>query len=176
MEKSNAELDEKIIELDRIRELEEPRPPAFSDEALALRFAELHADDLRYVAAWGKWLIVGRRALAVRRDAGRPTTWCAKFAATLPAQCNKPKLASALAQRQDRRGRRAAWRAPIAGSPPSVDQWDADPGLINTRAGGSICATAITAATGMRLHDEDHGSRARSANAPRRHGMLSLTG
>lgn len=29
--------------------------PIFSDEYLALRFAGEHADDLRYVAAWGKW-------------------------------------------------------------------------------------------------------------------------
>ena len=33
-----------------------PLGPAFSDEALALRFAERHANDLRYVAAWSKWL------------------------------------------------------------------------------------------------------------------------
>jgi hypothetical protein len=31
-------------------------PPAYSDEALALRFANLHKDDLRYVAAWNCWL------------------------------------------------------------------------------------------------------------------------
>ena len=30
--------------------------PAFSEEALALRFAEGHAADLRYVAKWGSWL------------------------------------------------------------------------------------------------------------------------
>jgi putative DNA primase/helicase len=29
--------------------------PAFSEEALALKFAERHACDLRYIAAWGKW-------------------------------------------------------------------------------------------------------------------------
>ena len=34
----------------------DPRPPAFSDEALALRFAERHERDLRYVAAWGRWI------------------------------------------------------------------------------------------------------------------------
>src|SRR5215217_4542139 len=34
----------------------EDRPPAFTDEALALRFAERHEADLRYVAAWGRWL------------------------------------------------------------------------------------------------------------------------
>ena len=31
-------------------------PSAFSDDLLALRFAERHAGDLRYVAKWGKWL------------------------------------------------------------------------------------------------------------------------
>ena len=31
-------------------------PPAYSDEALALRLADLHEDDLRYVAAWSCWL------------------------------------------------------------------------------------------------------------------------
>ena len=30
--------------------------PAFSEDALALRFSKRHADDLRYVAAWSKWL------------------------------------------------------------------------------------------------------------------------
>jgi D5 N terminal like len=30
--------------------------PPFCDEALALRFAARHADELRYVAEWGKWL------------------------------------------------------------------------------------------------------------------------
>ena len=33
------------------------RPPAFSDEALALQFAERHANDLRFVAAWNRWLV-----------------------------------------------------------------------------------------------------------------------
>ena len=33
------------------------RPPAFTDEALALCFAEQHVHDLRYVAAWSKWLV-----------------------------------------------------------------------------------------------------------------------
>ena len=49
----------------------DPRPPAFTDEPLALQFAELHADDLRYVAAWGKWLPLDGAGLAVRRHAGR---------------------------------------------------------------------------------------------------------
>ena len=40
----------------------EARPPEFSDENLALRFAWMHAGDLRYVAKWGRWLVWdGRR-------------------------------------------------------------------------------------------------------------------
>ena len=32
---------------------EDPRPPEFTDEALALRFADQHQDDLRYTSQWG---------------------------------------------------------------------------------------------------------------------------
>src|SRR5712671_3545283 len=48
--KSNTELNAQVIPFD------EQRPPAFTDEALALRFAEIHAGNLRYVAAWRRWL------------------------------------------------------------------------------------------------------------------------
>src|ERR1700733_6953752 len=34
----------------------ETRPPAFSDEAIAVRFAQRHAREWRFVAAWSKWL------------------------------------------------------------------------------------------------------------------------
>jgi hypothetical protein len=33
------------------------RPPEFSDDALAATFADRHKNNLRYVAAWGRWLI-----------------------------------------------------------------------------------------------------------------------
>lgn len=38
-------------------EVVDARPPEFSDEALALRFAAKHAADARFVAAWGRWLL-----------------------------------------------------------------------------------------------------------------------
>ncbi len=47
----------RVIEGVRVQEVEDPRPPEFSDECLALRFAEAHAKDLRFVDMWGKWLI-----------------------------------------------------------------------------------------------------------------------
>ncbi len=35
----------------------ETKAPAFSEDAIALKFTERYGDDLRYVALWGKWLI-----------------------------------------------------------------------------------------------------------------------
>ena len=54
----------KVIRLHDGREGEDEAPatpadvaaPAFSEEALALLFADLHADELRYVAKWGTWM------------------------------------------------------------------------------------------------------------------------
>jgi putative DNA primase/helicase len=100
---------------------------------LALRFAERHADRLRYVAAWRKWII-----------------WdgtCWRFDDTLHAfdlvrracrevanECGKPKIAVAIAsaktvaavERLAKSDRRIA---------ATTDQWDADPWLLNTPGG-----------------------------------------
>ena len=112
---------------------DDARPPAFSDEALALAFAEKHSHDLRYVAAWAKWL------------SWRETHW--RFDETLRAfdlsravcrdaaiRCNKPKIASMIAssktvaavERLAKADRRLA---------ATIDQWDADPWLLNTPGG-----------------------------------------
>ena len=115
------------------RSRQEMQAPAFSDEALALRFAERHADDLRYVAAWGRWL------------SWTGTHW--KFDDTMKAfdlareicrkaasECNKAKIASIIAsaktvaaiERLAKADRRLA---------ATVDQWDSDPWLFNTPTG-----------------------------------------
>ena len=36
-------------------ELADARPPEFSDEALAQRFANRHGDELRFIAKWSQW-------------------------------------------------------------------------------------------------------------------------
>jgi putative DNA primase/helicase len=113
--------------------LDQALPPAFSDEALALRFAERHASDLRFVAKWSKWLQwTGKHwrfddtlhafhlARALCREAA--------------AECNKPKIPASVAsakteaavERLARADRRLA---------ATVDQWDADPWLLNTPDG-----------------------------------------
>jgi hypothetical protein len=75
---------------------EEIRPPAFSDDALALRFIDQHKDTLRYVPSLGKWL---------RWDGKR---WCfderliapdrmRKICRAAAAECNQAKLAKLIA-------------------------------------------------------------------------------
>jgi putative DNA primase/helicase len=109
--------------------------PEFSDDALALRFADQHADELRYVAVWAKWMHYNEkvwrpddtldsydRARAICRDAavraGRNTT---RFAATLASA----KTVAAI-ERLARSDRRLA---------ATINQWDADPWLLNTPGG-----------------------------------------
>ena len=116
----------------RQHELDQARIPKFSDEALALEFAKIHANDLRYVKAWGKWLRWdGVRwqfdeTLAVF-DLVRAI--CRKAA----CQCSR-KQAKALASAKTvaavaglvRSDRRLAAKS---------DQWDIDPWLLNTPGG-----------------------------------------
>lgn len=107
--------------------------PAFSDEALALQFAERHAGNLRYVAGWGKWLSwTGTHwrfddtlhAFDLVRQIIRETA----------ATCNRRKDAIAIAsaktvaavERLTKTDRRLA---------ATVEQWDADPFLLNTPTG-----------------------------------------
>ncbi len=151
-------------------EVFEPRPPAISDEALALRFAELHAHDLRYVAAWGKWLSwTGTHwqfdetlrafdmARAICRDAA--------------SACNKSKIAAMLAsaktvaavERLAKSDRRIA---------ATIDQWDSDPWALNTLKGVIDLRTGL-----IRSHRPDDYMTKITAVAPGgdcRAGLLSL--
>jgi putative DNA primase/helicase len=123
----------KVIAIGERIEAIDLRAPAFSDEALALRFAERHANDLRYVAAWDKWL------------SWTGTHW--RFDDTLhafdlarhicrevAASCNKAKIATTLASAKTVASVRSLARADrrIAAT---VDQWDCDPWLVNTPGG-----------------------------------------
>jgi putative DNA primase/helicase len=112
---------------------EEIRPPAFSDEALALNFAAEHAEKLRYIAAWSKWHVWdGKRWRAddtrlafdmVRRE-------CRKSA----RGCNQDNVAKALASAKTVAAveRLATADRRLAAT---TDQWDADPWLLNTPEG-----------------------------------------
>jgi putative DNA primase/helicase len=117
----------------KVIELEPGRPPAFSDEALALRFAERHQHSLRYVAAWGKWLVWdGKRWLF--DDTLRAFDFVRKMCRQASAECKDPKVALLLAS-----ARTIAAVERLAKSDrhlaATVDQWDADPWLLNTPNG-----------------------------------------
>ena len=112
---------------------DEARAPAFTDETLALRFAELHANDLRYVAAWGRWLWWdGMRWQFDNTLASYDLV--RKICRAAAAECNKVKIATVLAsaktvaavERLARSDRRIA---------ATVGQWDTDPWLLNTPGG-----------------------------------------
>lgn len=112
---------------------ENARPPEFSDEALALQFAERHGRSVRYVAIWNKWLVwtgthwVYDETLQVL-DLAR--SLCREIA----SGCAQDRIAVSIASRKTVSAVVSLARADrnIAAS---VDQWDRDPWLLNTPTG-----------------------------------------
>jgi hypothetical protein len=126
-------------------------PPQFSEEDLALRFVERYPN-LRHVAPWGRWLWLkpggGRWVVddslyvfdlirQVCREAAA-SEWLKPSIATAIASAKTVAAVERLA-RSDRR---------IAAT---VDQWDADPWLLNTPAGGLDFAAAFPRLTSQRV-------------------------
>ncbi len=112
---------------------EAARPPEFSDDALALRFSVRHRDRLRYVSAWGRWLI--REPGVWRFD---ETTHAFDLARDICRQaateCPNPRVAASIAsaktvaavERLAKADRRHA---------ATPDAWDKDPWALNTPGG-----------------------------------------
>jgi putative DNA primase/helicase len=107
--------------------------PAFSEEYLALLFTKHHVGKLRYVAAWGKWLMFDG------------TTW--KFDETLKTYTmariicrdagntlNKPSASKAIASAKTCNAVVTLARSDHRHAA-TVDQWDRDPWLLNTPGG-----------------------------------------
>jgi putative DNA primase/helicase len=123
--------------------------PAFSDDALALRFANRHEGAVRFVAALGQWFRYDGKVW--RPDATLHAFDLARrICRDASAECNgkkgeKAALASAKTvsaiERLAKSDRRIA---------ATIDQWDADPWLLNTPDG------VIDLRTGrMRAHRAD---------------------
>jgi putative DNA primase/helicase len=121
------------------------RAPTFSEDSLALRFADRHAGTLRYVAAWSKWMnwnggYWDQDATKYASDEAR------KVCREASAECNDHKIATAVASAKTVAAieRLATVDRRLAAT---VDQWDADPWLLNTPSG------TINLQTGdMRIH------------------------
>jgi phage/plasmid-associated DNA primase len=109
--------------------------PAFSDEALALRFAECHGPDLRYVAKFGRWLSWAETHWQpddtlhafdlARRIIREAATACNKSKKVAVAIASAKTVASV--ERLAKSNRRLA---------ASVDQWDDRLTILNTPTKG----------------------------------------
>ncbi len=114
-------------------EVADARPPEFSDEALAQRFARLHGDGLRYVAAWSHWYAWtdARWELDTTLAAFDRCRAICRAASSSDAIKDHIKTALASAKTVAAVERLAKADRRIAAT---VDQWDADPDTFNTEA------------------------------------------
>ncbi len=124
-----------------VDELESRRPsnrrpvglPAASDEALALGFAARHAEDVRYVAAWGRWHVWD--AWRWRRDEtlevrDKVRALCREGTEACDSRREAAGVASARTVSAVERLAQADRRLAA-----TVEQWDSDPWLLNTPRG-----------------------------------------
>jgi putative DNA primase/helicase len=112
---------------------EAAQAPAFSDLALAEQFAEEYAEDLRYVAAWNRWL---------RWDGARwqfddtlsaydlARAVCKEIAAGCDTKSTAKSVASAATVAAVERLARADRQLAT-----TIDTWDQDPWILNTPGG-----------------------------------------
>ncbi len=110
-------------------------PPRFSEEALALRFSRQYEAELRYVEGWGRWMCWdetrwhGDDTLAVFDR-------CRAICRRASAECGDAqeraamKIAAAQTVAAIERIARSDRRHAV-----TIEQWDADPWLLNTPAG-----------------------------------------
>ena len=111
-------------------ELADASPPPFSDDALALKFAERHGKDLRYVAAWSHWYTwAGARwAMEPTRHAFDRARAICRVAAS---ETKKPGIKTALTSAKTVAAveRLAKVDRRIAAT---IEQWDTDPDLFSS--------------------------------------------
>lgn len=125
-------------------QLEATKLPAFSDDALALRFADAHGDKLRYIALWNKWY--------------RWTDKLWEQDTTLLAFDLARELCRQIAGEANEGGKGLASHKTVAAVvslaradrrlAATIDQWDETPWLLNTPDGTVDLRTG-----GMRSHN-----------------------
>jgi putative DNA primase/helicase len=109
------------------------RPPEFSDEALALRFAGRHEGEWRYVAAFGKWFVYNGKHWRIDETL-EVFHLIRKICCDAATECRRTGLALSLAsagtvravEQLARSDRRLA---------ATTDQWDRDSWALNTPGG-----------------------------------------
>lgn len=109
------------------------RPPAFSDDALAQRFVDQHANHLRFTAAWGRWHVFDDTRW-VEDNTLKAFDLVRQSCRAASATTDKPKIATTIASAKtvssvERLAK--AFREMAA----TADQWDADTWALNTPDG-----------------------------------------
>jgi putative DNA primase/helicase len=148
--------------------------PQFSEDAMALEFTERHADHVRYVAQWKRWFrFDGRRwvhdnKMQVYNLARMICRDTAALAQQVQTNRNRSGEAKKIANSKTRAGvvSLASDDQRLAAT---IDQWDADPWLLNTPGG------VIDLRTGsMRPHDPNDYMTKITAVAPDRDYPIPL--
>lgn len=120
---------------------DEPMPPGFTDDALALDFTQRHAADWRYIAGWGCWLHWnGMRWF--KETTLKAFDLARRICREASARCFQPKIAAKVAsaatvaavERLARSDRRHA---------ATTEEWNQDPWLQNTPDGKVDLRTGI---------------------------------
>ena len=142
---TNAELDTKVIELDTERELEEPRPPAFSEKPSRCASPSC-MPTICAMSPHGDVALMGRHTLAVRRYAG---------AYDLARKVAAPPLPNAINPRLQR-----CWPAPKPSQRRKPRQVGS-PNRRNSRSMGHRSLVPQHAGRGDRLTDGKYARRPR---------------
>ncbi|MBF0268866.1 MAG: hypothetical protein HQL44_09755 [Alphaproteobacteria bacterium] len=127
-ENDNQEGDDPLADDDQ-----DPVPVAFTEDALAASFTQIHAEDWRYVAAWGQWLCWTakrweKESTLLAYDLARLI--CREAASACRTAKLRAKLSSAATVAAVERLARAD-RSHAA----TAEIWDRDPWLLNTPQG-----------------------------------------
>ena len=127
----------------------EPKPanktaPEFSEDALALTFADRHANELRFVADWGRWLI-WNGAVWKTDNINRVFTLSRKVCREMAAACDVLHAATAIAS-----AKTVAAVERLARYDPRFattgEQWDAKPYMLGVSQGVVDLTTGIETA------------------------------
>jgi len=127
--------------IDRAVSVGKLQSPAFSDEALALKFAERHGDDLRYVVEWNQWIEWDGTRWAQDRTLktfSRSRDICRSAASECNEKATAKKIASAGKVYATERLARSDQTLAA-----TTDQWDRENFLLNTPNGTVDLTTGL---------------------------------
>lgn len=108
-------------------------PPDFTEDEIALRFSEIFAPSLRYVAAWGKWMLWDGKIWR-KDDTLRAYDLVRRHCRMMSAETTNPEVKAAMTSARMIAAIEKMVRADRAQATTAED-WDGNPWLLNTPGG-----------------------------------------